>query len=75
MQDRAIEGTIDWKKYEIVLDVPEGSVDIAFGILLDGKGQAWVDDLQFDVVGKDVQTMDMSEKRIQKKPLSLGFEK
>ncbi len=51
MGDRPIRGTADWKKYEIVLEVPENSVRIAFGILLRGKGQAWIDGLQFDVVG------------------------
>src|SRR5262249_54842834 len=42
MQDRPIKGTSDWRKQEIVLDVPEDSINIRFGILLIGKGQAWV---------------------------------
>ena len=39
MQERKIQGTSDWKKYDIVLDVPADSVNISFGILLAGKGQ------------------------------------
>jgi len=59
MQERAIKGTSDWKRYDIVLDVPEESVNIAFGIVLVGKGEAWVDDLQFEVVGEDVKRTNM----------------
>ena len=56
MQDRPLKGTSDWKKCEIVLDVPESAQDIAFGLLLTGAGQVWMDDLSFEVVGKDVPT-------------------
>src|SRR6266581_7746265 len=48
MQNRPIKGTRDWKKYEIVLDVPDNSVDIAFGIQLSGKGQVWLESPQFE---------------------------
>jgi hypothetical protein len=85
MEERAIKGTTDWKKYEIVLDVPKESVNIAFGILLQGKGQAWVDDFQFEVVGKDVPVThepfeaDPFDKETepvdQKEPVNLDFEK
>ncbi len=54
MENRSIKGTTDWHKYEVVLDVPPESVNIAFGILLQGKGQAWLSDVQFEVVGLDV---------------------
>jgi hypothetical protein len=56
MQQRPIKGTGDWKKCEIVLDVPESAAEIAFGLLLTGPGQAWMDDLAFEVVGTDVPT-------------------
>jgi hypothetical protein len=54
--DRAIKGTSDWKKYVVVLDVPESAQEIAFGLLLTGAGQVWMDDLAFEVVGKDIPT-------------------
>lgn len=54
MQSRPIKGTTDWQKYEVVLDVPRESVYIAFGILLEGKGQAWLSDVQFEEVQADV---------------------
>jgi hypothetical protein len=37
MQSRPIQGSSDWQPYEIVLDVPEESLDIAFGLLLNGR--------------------------------------
>jgi hypothetical protein len=78
MQDRAIKGTIEWKKYEIVLDVPENSEMVAFGLLLSGKGQVWMDDLQFEVVGKDVPTTGRATagaaSGAAKAPLNLNFE-
>ena len=54
MQQRPIKGTTDWKRYEIVLDVPDGASALAFGVLLSGDGQVWMDDFKFDVVTPDV---------------------
>jgi hypothetical protein len=54
MQDRPIKGTSDWKTYQVVLDVPDEARAIAFGILLSGPGQAWMEDLKLEAVGSDV---------------------
>jgi hypothetical protein len=52
-----IKGTTDWKRYEVVLDVPkEGTGQIYFGVMLAGKGQVWADDFKFEAVGKGVKT-------------------
>lgn len=53
MQDRPIKGTSEWTHYAIVLDVPVAGVAIAFGILLHGKGELWLADVQFTSVGGD----------------------
>jgi hypothetical protein len=58
MQGRPIKGTLDWKRYEIVLDVPPEADVIGFGIVLSGPGRAWVDGLQFEAVGADVARTD-----------------
>ncbi len=50
MQGRPIKGTVDWKKYEIILDVPQESVLIAYGVLLDGPGSVWLDNFEFEVI-------------------------
>lgn len=74
MEDRPIKGTTDWHKYDVVLDVPPESVNICFGILLDGKGQAWLSDVQFEEVGADVPTTsDAGEGELPEKPGNLDF--
>lgn len=55
MQERPITGTTPWKKYEIILDVPQRATNIAFGALLSGTGQIWFEKL-------DIQEVDMSFK-------------
>lgn len=50
MCDKAITGTTDWQKYEIVLDVPKKSEDIFYGLLLHGTGEAWLQDVKFEIV-------------------------
>ncbi|MDX6530515.1 MAG: hypothetical protein QOH41_2805 [Blastocatellia bacterium] len=59
MGNRSVKGTSDWKKYELTLDVPAAAIDIAFGGLVSGKGQAWLDDFTFDVVGQDVPSTNL----------------
>jgi RNA polymerase sigma factor (sigma-70 family) len=84
MNGRPIKGTTEWTRFDIVLDVPEKSVSINFGLLLAGKGQAWVDDFRFEVVGQDVKTTNLLEQEIDieaqdrtfpNKPVNLDFEK
>ncbi|MDQ3046102.1 MAG: hypothetical protein M3R27_01040 [Bacteroidota bacterium] len=55
MQDRSIKGTTDWKKYEIVLDIPKTASNIAFGALLSGTGQIWFEKIEFEIVGPSVK--------------------
>lgn len=59
MDSRPVTGTTEWKKYDITLDVPEAAVNIAFGAFVIKKGQAWVDDYRFEVVGQEVATTNM----------------
>jgi len=48
MEKRSIKGTTDWQRHRVVLDVPEESTSINFGILLAGKGQVWISGVQFE---------------------------
>jgi hypothetical protein len=48
MQTRPIVGTTEWQRYRVILDVPEEATNVAFGILLGGKGQVWLSDVQFE---------------------------
>ncbi len=48
MLNRPMHGTTDRQRYEVVLDVPQESVYVAFGLLLGGRGQAWLSDVHFE---------------------------
>jgi hypothetical protein len=54
MDSRPITGSTEWKRYEIVLDVPEGAVALAFGFFLAGKGALWADSFNLEIVDKSV---------------------
>lgn len=56
MQNRPLMLTNDWARQEIVLDIPRTAVGFTYGFLLGGSGQAWLDDVQLDVVSEDVPT-------------------
>lgn len=56
MQDRPVMLTTDWTREEIVLDIPNDAIGFTYGFMLGGSGQAWLDDVQLDVVGDDVAT-------------------
>jgi hypothetical protein len=73
MQDRPIKGTTDWTKVSIVLDVPQEAKALAFGILLNGSGRVWMDDLKFEVVGTDVPVTG-SGGSLGQPPQNLDFE-
>lgn len=59
MQNRGIKGTTGWKKYEIVLDVPTNAKFIAYGVLLEGTGDVWLDDLSFEVVNNNTPSTNL----------------
>lgn len=75
MGDRPIVGDTEWNHYYIVLDVPENSAIIAFGVLLSGTGQVWIDGLEFEEVDKTVPTtnIDFSVDLLDE-PVNLSFE-
>lgn len=70
MQNRPIQGTSDWSKYSVVLDVSDDASGIYFGALLNGKGQLWISALKFETVDKDTPTTG-PEKRLEPENLEL----
>jgi|GEM_PF-6509993 len=52
--DKPIQGRHDWQRYEMVLDVPQGSNHALFGLYLEGDGAVWINDARIEVVGNDV---------------------
>lgn len=74
MDNRSIQGTTDWNHYSLVLDVPEDSASIHFGVLLIGKGKVWADGFRFDVVTDKVPTTNMLlEEHLPVQPTNLDF--
>jgi hypothetical protein len=71
MQRRPIKGSTDWVRYEIVLDVPDTAAALAFGLLLNGNGEVWMDDLKFEVVTLAVPTTSTLPRSA---PQNLNFE-
>ena len=75
MGDRPVSGDTEWNHYFIVLDVPENSSVISFGVLLSGSGQVWIDQLNFEEVDETVQTTNINfSKDILEEPINLSFE-
>ncbi|MFT3739184.1 MAG: hypothetical protein QM786_10540 [Breznakibacter sp.] len=77
MQNRPIKGNNNWTKCEIILDVPEESGTLSFGILISGTGKVWFDDISFEVVDKlkTQTTTATKEYAIPDKPSNIDFEK
>src|SRR5439155_21787538 len=53
MGGRAVIGTTDWQRYEVVADVPEDAERMDLTALLRGSGTLWVDSMQVEIVAKD----------------------
>jgi len=74
-EDRSVKGSTDWKKYDIVLDVPLRATNLAYGALLVGKGQIWFDDITFEVVNDSVPTTVYNNGKMPaEEPVNLDFE-
>lgn len=55
MQDQNVHGTTDWKEYSIKLPYDdEKATDIYAGLILDGSGKMWADNLRLYIDGKPV---------------------
>lgn len=52
MSNRPIKGSTNWNCYSIVLDAPQKSAVISFGIVLIGQGIVWVNQFVFEEVIK-----------------------
>ena len=76
MSGRPIKGTTAWQRYDVVLDVPGNAYAISIGILLYGKGIAWIDAAKVEAVPKTVAiTAQVPPVQLSKKPQNLDFAK
>jgi len=75
MSNRPIVGTNKWNHYAVVLDVPEESATISFGVLLSGPGHIWIDQFLFEEVDESVETTNLeSPSVLLDEPVNLSFE-
>lgn len=59
MSKQQVKGTSEWTKHEITLDLdPAKTKAIVFGGLLIGKGKMWIDNLNIQIDGKDIATIE-----------------
>ena len=72
MNDRPITGTTEWKKYDVVLDVPAKSSLINIGILLAGSGEVWLSNIKVEIVDRTVPTTGSA--KAADEPVNLNFE-
>ena len=82
MRDRPIKGTTDWTKYEIVLDVSQNAIQLTYGVMLNGTGQIWFDNMTFEVVDNTVKLTGIQPPVVKTErppmvdePINLDFEK
>ena len=73
MDTHPVTGTTGWKRYSIVLKVPKNSLDIAFGVLLAGRGTVWAAAFKLAKVGRDVP-LSARGPLLGRKPRNLNFE-
>jgi C-terminal processing protease CtpA/Prc len=75
MRDKAIDGTTDWTKYEITLNLdPERTEAIVIGGLMAGTGKAWFDDFTVTIDGKDISQAKVFEKKVMPAELDHEFD-
>jgi len=76
MSSRPITGTSEWTRVDVVLDVAPEAATIAFGLLLEGSGRAWIDDLALEDVDASVPvTGGPPPPPVRASPDHLGFER
>jgi hypothetical protein len=56
-----IQGTMDWHRSALVMDIPTSAAAIVFGFSMLGTGNLWVDSAQIVRVGPDVPVTEPTE--------------
>jgi hypothetical protein len=74
MGDRPIKGTTPWTKYEIILDVPETAINISYGVLTSGTGNALMDSFTFEIISDSEPSTGNALASKLKKPTNTNFE-
>ena len=73
MDNRPVTGTTGWRKYEVILDVPADSVNIAFGFLLTQSGKLWGHDFKLEQVDASVPATASTAPQLPDEPVNMDF--
>ena len=79
METRSIAAGTGWKRYDIVLDVPDRAVSITFGVLLAGRargccfGRVMASDFRLEPVGSDVAVTATPATSLPDAPVNADF--
>ena len=68
-----VVGSRAWRRYELVHEVPDDAEYLFFGLIVDGPGKVWMDDLELVPVSDDVALTGKPQR--QEKPANLDFER
>lgn len=71
MEARPLKGDLDWKRVEVVLDVPRHALSIHYGMLMSGSGRAWLSGMKVETVSKEVPTTKAREEGLPLEPVNL----
>ena len=55
---RSLRGTSDWHEIEIILDVADNAIGIAFGVIMQGRGELYIDDMRWEIIPASGATTD-----------------
>jgi len=50
MNDRRVRGTQGWNSYSVEVKIGDNAYSLLYGILLEGEGTLWADDLQLEIL-------------------------
>lgn len=74
MDNRPVTGTTGWKQYEVVLNVPNDSVNIVFGFLLTQGGKVWGHDFKLQKVDTSIPSTASVAPQLPKEPVNMDFQ-
>ncbi|MGE7624725.1 helix-turn-helix domain-containing protein [Viridibacillus sp. NPDC096237] len=75
MSNRPIKGNTNWNRYAIILDVPDQSAVISFGVILAGQGTVWADQFTFEEVNENIPTTNLEvHSELLDEPVNLSFD-
>lgn len=58
MRRQPVQGNSEWARYTVAVPIHSGARRLFLGVLLEGTGTAWADDLQITIDGRPIADLD-----------------